>query len=121
MIGTLHYDPDCGFCTRAAGWLVRGGVRCAVVPWRGDEPHLDHDRAAREIPFTHADGRVTHGARAIADALSTGPLPVRLAGRLLGSRPVLVLADPVYAHVARHRHRLPGGTAACRLPEPGSG
>lgn len=115
--GVLHYDPDCGFCARCAAWLRRLGVRADIVAWRGDEPHLDHARAAREIPFTGADGRVSHGARAIADALRTAPgLPGTL-GRLLGWPPALRIAAPVYRWAARHRHRLPGGTAACRLPQ----
>ena len=116
MTGTLHFDPDCGFCTRAAGLLVRLGVRCRVVPWTGTEPHLDHRRAAHEIPFTRPDGTVTHGAAAIADALRTAPPPLRWAGAALGTRGARLLADPVYRWVARHRHRLPGGTSSCRLP-----
>lgn len=83
---------------------------------RGDEPHLDHERAGREIPFTDASGRVSYGARAIAAALRTAPGLAGLAGRLLGTRGVRLIADPVYRWVARHRHRLPGGGAACRLP-----
>ena len=42
----------------------------------------------------------------------------RLAGLVLSRPPVLWLARPVYALVAANRHRLPGGTATCRLDGP---
>ena len=38
-------------------------------------------------------------------------------GRLLGLAPVRAAAWPVYRWIARNRHRLPGGTAACSLPQ----
>ena len=69
-----------------------------------------------------APGRVSTGPVAIADVLrsarGTRGLPWRMAGRLLALRPVLWLAWPAYRLVARNRHRLPGGTAACELPRP---
>jgi hypothetical protein len=39
-----------------------------------------------------------------------------LAGRLAGFGPVSALAAVTYRWIARHRHRMPGGTAACRVP-----
>jgi predicted DCC family thiol-disulfide oxidoreductase YuxK len=59
---------------------------------------------------------------AIADLLRTAARPRdlgwRLAGTVLAVPPVRALAWPVYRWVARHRHQLPGGTAACELPAP---
>jgi predicted DCC family thiol-disulfide oxidoreductase YuxK len=40
----------------------------------------------------------------------------RLVGRLIITPPVSWLAGPVYALIARNRHRLPGASDSCRLP-----
>ena len=117
--GILLHDPDCGFCTRSAEWLVRRGMRATSAPLgsAATPSDLDTERATREVPFVHADGRVTWGARAIADAMLTCRGPVRWAGGVLSLGPVQAFARPVYRWVARHRHELPGGTAACTLPQ----
>ena len=115
--GWLLHDGDCGFCTAAADWLVRRGMRAgsrtlqsAEADWR-----LDVYRTTRQVPFRHPDGRVTWGAEAIADALRTCPQPLALVGRLLGTRLGLLVGAPVYGLVAANRHRLPGATSACGL------
>ncbi len=72
--------------TQEAAWFVLGERR-----WRGHE--------------------------AIAQALQTSRrAPVRLSGRVLGSRLLRPSASRGYAWVAAHRHQLPGGTPACELP-----
>lgn len=112
--GVLRYDPDCGFCTRMALRLQRW----RWGPHRGPAGYsltVDPDRALREIPFVHPDGHVTYGAHAFADALATGPAPLAGVGRLLATRPVLALAQPLYRVIAKHRQHLPGGTPACAL------
>lgn len=115
--GELLHDADCGFCTRCAAWAARHGARTRPLQ-SVDLPALgvDADRAVREVPYRHADGRVTWGAAAIADALRDCAPPWWLLGRVLATAPVQAVARPLYAQVAAHRHRLPGGTAACALP-----
>ena len=56
------------------------------------------------------------GRRALLTSGAAGRVLWRPAGRVLGLRPVTALAWPVYRWVARNRHRMPGGTAACALP-----
>lgn len=116
--GHLLYDPDCGFCTRSATWLEARGVRAHVAPLSpaAAELGVDLERAQREVPFVRPDGRVTYGARAIADVMSTGRGLLRLGGGILSLAPVQALARPVYRWVAANRHDLPGGTAECKLP-----
>lgn len=118
---TLLYDADCGFCTTSAGWLGRRGLTVAIEPLHAADLAalgVDAERAAREIPLverTPAGFRVSYGHRAIGGALASGGFPWRIAGWLLLHPPLTWIAGPVYALVARNRHRLPGSTAACRL------
>ena len=119
---TLVYDADCGFCTRCADFARARGTY-TVAPWQ------DLDLAAiglSEQQVSEAaywlDGTTTRrGARAIAAALRAfrpGPRLVgyRLLGRLIDLPPLRPVAALGYGLVARYRYRLPGGTAACRVP-----
>ena len=123
---TLVYDADCGFCTRSAQfarrWVDRRGrydvrqlqdIDLAAV---GLIPQ-DCDEAAQ---FVTADGGVRSGHRAVASAATHGAPAWRPLGYLLLAPGVSGLAARVYAWVADHRYRLPGGTAACGRPEPGA-
>lgn len=114
----LLYDPDCGFCARAADWLRARDVRAEIVPLTGAAAAagVDLGRAAREIPYVGAGGAVSYGARAIGLALATSTHAIwRTIGRALASRPGELLATPAYRWVAANRHRLPGGQPSCRL------
>lgn len=117
----LLFDGDCGFCA-AAVRLTRTRVAPHVrfVPWQmADLPALGvtEAQADREILWIiPGTGTVQGGARAAARVLMQGSAPWRLAGRLLRLPPVSWAARAVYRAVARNRHRLPGGTAACSLP-----
>ena len=117
---TFVFDGDCGFCTSSAHWiehrLPAGTARFA--PWQ----RLDLD----ELGLTPADleaaafwvepgGRRQRGHRAIGAALATAPGFWGLAGRAILVPPLSWLARPVYALIARNRHRMPGGTPACKL------
>ena len=119
--GLLLYDADCGFCAATARRvpLLRLPVRIASIQETDLSAYgVDARRAETEMPFVAADGHVTYGHRAWAEALRSGGPLLRLVGALLGSRVVDPLASRTYRWVAEHRHRLPGGTAACELPSP---
>ena len=111
-------DGDCGFCMRTAALVPRLGVDIdASTIQEADLVALGVDpaRAVLEMPYVRPDGVVDYGHRAFASILRTGPLPWRVVGRLIESRPVDPVARRAYAWVAANRHRLPGGTAACEL------
>ncbi|SDE38642.1 Predicted thiol-disulfide oxidoreductase YuxK, DCC family [Auraticoccus monumenti] len=111
-------DADCGFCTRTAALVPRLGVdidRSTVQSADLAALGVDEDRAMVEMPYVHPDGRVEYGHRAFAAILRTGPLPWRLVGRLMTTRPVDALARRAYHWVAANRSRLPGGTVACSI------
>ncbi|MFF3866742.1 thiol-disulfide oxidoreductase DCC family protein [Micromonospora sp. NPDC001898] len=118
---TFVYDGDCAFCTKCAQFIehrIPTGAR--VLPWQfADLEALGLTEAACEeaVQWVGADGSRAAGPDAIARLLGdSGPL-WRVAGAGLRFPPVLAAAWPAYRWVARNRHRLPGGTAACSLPQ----
>ena len=114
--GHLVYDADCGFCTRSATWLDP-----APVAWHTldlDAVHVTRAEADANAGWL-VDGRVTLlGASAIAAALRARGGAARLLGVALTVPGLRGLAALVYPRIAAHRHRMPGGTAACRIEPP---
>jgi predicted DCC family thiol-disulfide oxidoreductase YuxK len=121
-VPTLVFDGDCAFCTRSAEVARRvlpAGVQ--VVPWQRADlaaAGVTAERARSEVVWISADGAVAGGAPAVAQALRAAGPPWSLAGLLLSLPPLRWVAPFGYRLVAANRYRLPGGTAACRLPTP---
>ncbi|MCE1180326.1 MAG: DUF393 domain-containing protein [Micrococcales bacterium] len=120
----LVFDGDCGFCTRSARvaerW-VRRPDGYAVQPWQRVDLAslgLTPEQCDEALQFVDSRGRVSAGADAVAAALRCGRRPWRPLGLLLAAAPVRPVAGRVYRWVAGHRHSLPGGTPACRMPQP---
>lgn len=118
----LVYDGECGACAAAAGWAAAGWHgTAAAVPWQElgadglAELGLTAEAARAAVQWVDAPGRPRAGHLAVAGALRAGRGPRRLAGTLLLLPPVRWFAAVTYPVVARHRHRLPGATAACRV------
>lgn len=114
----LLVDGDCGFCMRAGAWLAARTSGITIVPLQQvdlDALRLDPVAVSARL---HAvgDGGVRVGSAAIAEALRHGSLAMRVAARVLEAPLVRGVAQRLYDLVARVRHRLPGGTAACQLP-----
>ena len=119
---TLLFDGDCAFCTRSADVARRvlpAGVD--VVAWQFadlDAFGTTAERARAEVLWVDRDGVVSGGAPAVARALRAAGPPWALAGVVLSVPPVRWVAPFVYRLVAANRHRLPGGTPACRVADP---
>lgn len=115
----LLYDGDCAFCTSSARWLERHAISAAsVVPWQfADLDALGLNQAqCQEAILWRSGGSGSSGADAFTDYLQTSTWGWRKMGRLLSIPPVRRFAHIVYAWVAAHRERLPGGTPACAQP-----
>jgi predicted DCC family thiol-disulfide oxidoreductase YuxK len=116
---TFVYDGDCAFCTACARFAQRRVPTPArVTPWQfADLAALGLTVEQCEWAVQWVDGRspAVAGPEAIARLLRSSRPYWRLAGRVLDLPPVRALAWPVYRWVARNRHRMPGGTAACRV------
>lgn len=115
----LVFDGDCGFCTRSARWIQRrlpDGVR--VEPWQLlnlDELGLTVDDVTGAAWWlSPTQPRPARGHEAIGWALAAAGGVWGAVGRLIVRRPGSWLARPVYAVIARNRHRMPGGVPACQ-------
>lgn len=127
----LVFDGDCAFCTSSVRWLER------VLPGSFDAvPYQWTDLPALELTDEQCRARVrwvgdvarpgttsSSGAHAVGDLLvhggrTRGGVPgaaARVLGLLARVPPTSWAAEGVYRVVAANRHRLPGGTPACRL------
>jgi predicted DCC family thiol-disulfide oxidoreductase YuxK len=116
----LVYDGDCAFCTRSARWVEhRVGAKATVQPWQAlDLPALGlTEREVTEAAWWVDGRRRDRGHRSIGRAfIAIGGLWA-LVGRVILVPPSSWLARPVYALVARNRHKMPGGTDACRVDD----
>ncbi|MDI5942101.1 MULTISPECIES: thiol-disulfide oxidoreductase DCC family protein [unclassified Micromonospora] len=117
---TFVYDGDCAFCTKCAEFIERRiPTRARVLPWQFadlDALGLTEAECTEAVQWVGADGSRAAGPDAIERLLGdSGPL-WRVAGAGLRFPPARAAAWPAYRWVARNRHRLPGGTAACAVP-----
>ena len=121
MTATFVYDGDCSFCTSCARFIeARIPSRATVVPWQfADLPALGltQEQAEEAVQWVGADGRVASGPDAIALLLNDAGRFWQVPGRALQTTAVRAAAWPAYRWVSGHRHLLPGGTAACSLPQ----
>ena len=118
----LLFDGDCAFCTSTVNALRRYvRPRANLQPWqRADLASLgvSEEQCQASIQWIPAAGAraVTEG-RAVAAVLKVGRQPWPLVAAVLGLPGVAAAADVAYRLIAANRHRLPGSTPACRLPE----
>jgi predicted DCC family thiol-disulfide oxidoreductase YuxK len=119
MTPTLIFDGDCSFCTSVAmHFQKRSFTPLVAVPWqRADLAAfgLTEAQASAQVYLAH-NGQLFAGAEAFAEFMRVQGDPfhrfVAWAMRLPGFRRLMAWG---YTVVARNRHRLPGGTPACKL------
>lgn len=118
LVRTLIYDADCGFCTRSAKWLARGG-NVNIKPWQGiknlESLGLTEDMVETAAYWADGGPAAAAAEEAIARALIAkgGAWPV--AGHVILLPGLRLVASKVYKLIARNRHAMPGGTDACRI------
>ncbi|HEY6549645.1 MAG TPA: DUF393 domain-containing protein [Solirubrobacterales bacterium] len=113
----LLYDGDCAFCTTCAHALERIGPDAEIVAWQLTELAelgITEEQAAAAVQWVQIDGTVRSGHEAIAATLNTAGRAWKIVGRMVLLPGISSLAAKVYRLVADNRHRLPGGTPACR-------
>ena len=124
MSWVLFFDDDCAFCSRSVRRIVRldkrGVVSFAPLQGRLAEKVGVAYHAAKTggtlVLLREEDGRIFTRSDALielAQALGGAWKLLRVA-RLLPK----FLRDAMYSMIADNRHRLPGKTDACLLPDP---
>src|SRR5688572_9336346 len=121
MKPTFVYDGDCSFCTSCAQFIERRmPSHATVVPWQFadlDRLGLTLEQVEEAVQWVGTDGTVASGPDAIALLLLDASRMWEVPGRRLQLKPVGLVALPAYRCIAGLRHLLPGGTAACSLPQ----
>ena len=117
----LVYDGDCSFCTSCVRWITAhwNGPQRAVAWQHLDADDLDRigltlDDVRRASWWVDSTRGRSRGHLAIAHALRAAHGWPSVGGLMLVP-PLRWLAAGVYLLIARWRHRLPGGTPACRM------
>lgn len=117
----LVYDGDCAFCSssvRALERFVRR--RPTIVAWQlTDLDPLGLTQAACEeaVQWVDGDGRIESAHLAVARTLEYGGKGWWVLGRTIRLPGISWLAGVIYRWIARNRHRMPGGTPTCSLPQ----
>jgi predicted DCC family thiol-disulfide oxidoreductase YuxK len=115
----LIFDGDCGFCTTVSNFAVRDTRKPAIAEaWQlvdVSKYGLTKEAAAKRVYLITGE-RTYSASRAVAHLLANKKnFGFRAIGFLLMVPPISWLALPGYYLVARFRHKLPGGTPACKL------
>jgi predicted DCC family thiol-disulfide oxidoreductase YuxK len=116
----LIFDGDCGFCTTTANFMVKHSkVTIEAKPWQYVDftnlPITKEDCA--EQVYLLVDGKPYGGHEGFAMTLRVQPSKViRFIGLVAMSKALRWFSKPTYRLVAKYRHKLPGGTPACKLP-----
>ncbi len=117
-IPTLIFDGDCGVCSNSVNWLHRQ-ADFQSVPFQAVDysPFKLSPADVQQQVWLIEGEKKSGGVAAFARVFQRSPkFPIRVAGYLLALPVLRHIAQLVYQVVAKYRHRLPGGTAACRLP-----
>jgi predicted DCC family thiol-disulfide oxidoreductase YuxK len=123
QLAILVYDGDCAFCQLS----IDAGTRVLPRRFRAepfqfldlDALGLTEQQVTESVWWVQPSLPARAGHRAVAALLrAQSRWWWRTLGWVIDHPPVSFAASWVYAWVARNRHRLPGGTAQCRVQPP---
>lgn len=120
----IIFDGVCVLCSHWVDFILRhdraGRFRLAAMQGQRGRALLVANGLSPDDPVSFLlvdQGQGYRDTDAIARVLGQLGKPWRMAGAMLRAIPQC-LRDPVYRWIARHRYRLFGRRAQCRLPEP---
>lgn len=114
----LVFDGDCGFCTTSAHAGQRWLRLEHVEPWQCldlDALGLTERECATTVQWVDEAGDIASAEMAVIASLRHAGGAWAMFGRIMNLPVVRQLAGLFYRLVATYRHRLPGGTSACKL------
>ncbi len=116
----LIFDGDCGFCTTTANYIVKRSKTPIVAhAWQMvdvTEYGILQQQAQKRV-YVIDEGHAFGGHEAFAQLLRLQKNWLLTAiAWVMVVPPICWLSRIAYALVARYRHKLPGGTPACKLP-----
>ena len=116
---TLIFDGDCGFCTTTANFIKKHSTApIQIHPWQFIDVSaygLTQDQTAARV-YLARDGKTFGGHAALAHILLLQRSWLfKAIGGIMLTPPFSLLAHLGYVLVAKYRHKLPGGTPACKL------
>lgn len=117
----LVFDGDCGFCTTWARRWQRWSGLAHVEPWQFldlADLGLTEEACNSAVQWVGEHGEVLAGEYAVIAALRYRGGAWGVLGRVLAVPGIRHLTGAIYRQIAEHRHSLPGGTPACKLPRP---
>lgn len=115
----LIFDGDCGFCTSTANYIVKHSKAPIVAhAWQlvdVTQYGILQPQAAERV-YLYSEGQAHGGHEAFAELLRIQHNPaLRVIAFLMVVPPLCWLSRIGYALVAKFRHKLPGGTPACKI------
>lgn len=115
------YDADCGFCEKGTQRMRRRlNPPIDIVAYQTadlDALGVTVEECLISPVFIRTDGSHVIGAGSMLSVFATANPVGRAIAGFLGSRMMLPRMERFFTVFYRNRHRLPGGDAACRLPE----
>ena len=115
------YDADCGFCEQGTQRMRRRlNPPIDIVAYqRADLEALGVtvEECLISPVFINTDGTHVIGARSMLSVFATASPVGRAIAATLSSRVMLPRMERLFTVFYRNRHRMPGGDAACQLPE----
>ncbi|TFC47177.1 MULTISPECIES: thiol-disulfide oxidoreductase DCC family protein [Cryobacterium] len=115
------FDGDCGLCQNAVDRMKR---RIAPQIVFATYQSVDLDALGVTLAtclegpvLVRADGSHVVGVGAMAGMLLTARNPYPFFGRVMMTPVASLLLNRVQSVFYRNRHRLPGGTETCRIPQ----
>ncbi|MCB0981404.1 MAG: DUF393 domain-containing protein [Acidimicrobiaceae bacterium] len=118
----LVFDGDCAFCSSSVRFAQRWIRRMPpVVPYQQMDLEvlgLTPAQCETAVQYVARDHRVYAAEDGVSALLLAAGRGWWLLGALMRVPGIHWLSGVVYRWVARNRHRLPGGTAACEMPLP---
>lgn len=116
----LIFDGDCGFCTTTANYVVkRSKTPIEAHAWQLIDVTVYGilQPQAIERVYLIDNGHAYGGHEAFAQILQLQKSALLSAiAFLLVVPPLCWLSRIAYTLIARYRHKLPGGTPACKMP-----